>query len=148
MGMFNGQYVCKIDAKGRLALPAKLKAAIPSSNGNELYLRFGDEGCLALYTDQEFKSLYNQINGLSDRNELHRKIKRAFFNSLAVLEMDSAGRILIPKNFLEYAKIDSEVYIQAIGKFIELWNPNTFKNEIEMDPKELSALLDSTLGEL
>jgi MraZ protein len=78
MGMFNSRYECKVDSKGRLALPAKIKAAIPDSNGDQLILRFGDDGCLALYTQVEFKKLLHQINSLSDRDPIQRRIKRGF----------------------------------------------------------------------
>ncbi|MFN3801476.1 division/cell wall cluster transcriptional repressor MraZ [Belliella pelovolcani] len=146
MGMFNSRYECKVDAKGRLALPAKIKAAIPESNGSELYLRFGDDGCLALYPEQEFKKLFNQINGLSDRDPIHRRIKRSFFDSLVNVELDNAGRFLIPKNFMAFAGIDKEAYLIGVGSYVEIWSPEKYEKNIVSDQTELSELMDKYLS--
>ncbi len=146
MGMFNSRYECKVDAKGRLALPAKIKAAIPETNGSELYLRFGDDGCLALYPEQEFKKLFNQINGLSDRDPIHRRIKRSFFDSLVSVELDNVGRFLIPKNFMAFAGIDKEAYVIGVGSYVEIWSPEKYEQNIVSDQTELSALMDKYLS--
>ncbi|MCH7410049.1 division/cell wall cluster transcriptional repressor MraZ [Belliella sp. DSM 111904] len=146
MRMFNTRHECKVDAKGRLALPAKLKAAIPEVNGSSLYLRFGDDGCLALYPEQEFKKLYNKINGLSDRDPIHRRIKRSFFDSLVDVELDSAGRFLIPKNFLTYAGIDKEAYVNGVGSYIEIWSPEKYNKDVILDHAELTALMDQNIS--
>ncbi|MCH7403827.1 division/cell wall cluster transcriptional repressor MraZ [Belliella kenyensis] len=146
MGMFNSRHECKVDPKGRLALPAKLKAAIPDVTGGSLYLRFGDDGCLALYPEQEFKKLYNKINGLSDRDPIHRRIKRSFFDGLVDVELDSAGRFLIPKNFLAYAGIDKEAYVNGVGSYIEIWSPEKYEKNMILDQAELTALMDQHLS--
>ena len=91
MGMFNSRYECKVDAKGRLALPAKIKAAIPDSNGDQLILRFGDDGCLALYTQVEFKNYY--IRSIHFRTVTPFKGgSREVFESMTDVELDTAGR--------------------------------------------------------
>ncbi|MFD2035630.1 division/cell wall cluster transcriptional repressor MraZ [Belliella marina] len=146
MGMFNSRYECKVDAKGRLALPAKIKAAIPESNGSELFLRFGDDGCLALYTETEFKKLYNQINSLSDRDPIMRRIKRSFFDGLVTVELDSAGRLLIPKNFMAYAGIDKDAYVIGIGSYVEIWSAEKYNENVVTDQAELSELMDKYLS--
>jgi MraZ protein len=146
MGMFNSRYECKVDTKGRLALPAKIKAAIPESNGTELYLRYGDDGCLALYTEVEFKKLYNQINSLSDRDPVLRKIKRSFFDGLVTVELDNAGRFLIPKNFMSFASIDKDAYVIGLGSYVEIWSPEKYENNVVSDQVELSELMDKYLS--
>ncbi|WP_194972884.1 division/cell wall cluster transcriptional repressor MraZ [Aquiflexum lacus] len=146
MGMFNSRYECKVDAKGRLALPAKIKAAIPDSNGDQLILRFGDDGCLALYTQVEFKKLLHQINSLSDRDPIQRRIKRGFFESMTDVELDNAGRFLIPKVFLQRAGIDKDAIILGVGSFIEIWSPEKFEANSINDQDELSSLMDQYLS--
>ncbi len=144
--MFNNQYDCKLDAKGRLALPAKIKAAIPESNGSELMLRLGDDGCLVLYPMMEFKKLYNQVNALNSLNEEQRMVKRSFFRGNTDVELDSAGRILIPKTFLRYAEIDNEAVVVGMGGSVEIWNPDKYLKNIITDPSELSKLMEKHLS--
>jgi MraZ protein len=146
MGMFNSRYDCKVDAKGRLALPAKIKAAIPDSNGSELIMRQGDDGCLALYTQIEFKKLFNQINSLSDRDPVQRKIKRSFFEGMTEVELDNAGRFLIPKSFMVWAGIDKDAVVLGVGAFVEIWSPERYQQNIVADQTELSQLLDKYLS--
>jgi MraZ protein len=146
MGMFNSRYDCKVDAKGRLALPARIKAAIPDSNGSELIMRQGDDGCLALYTQVEFKKLFNQINSLSDRDPVQRMIKRSFFESMTEVELDNAGRFLIPKTFLTWAGIDKDAVVLGVGAFVEIWSPEKYQQNIVADQTELSKLLDKYLS--
>ena len=146
MGMFNSRYECKVDAKGRLALPAKIKAAIPESNGAELILRQGDDGCLALYTQVEFKKLLHQISSLSDRDPVQRLIKRSFFESMTEVELDNAGRFLIPKTFMTWAGIDKDAVLIGVGGFVEIWSPEKYKKNVVVDQEELSKLMDKYLS--
>lgn len=146
MGMFNSRYECKVDPKGRLALPAKMKAAIPESNGDTLILRHGDDGCLALYTQVEFKKLLHQINALSDRDPIQRRIKRGFFESMTEVELDNAGRFLIPKTFLQKAGIDKDAILLGVGSFVEIWSPEKYGQNTITDQDELSNLMDKYLS--
>ena len=75
--MFNSQYDCKLDPKGRLVLPAKIKAAIPEANGSALMLRMAEDRCLALYTMVEYKKLENQIKSLNINNPEQRLLQRS-----------------------------------------------------------------------
>lgn len=146
MGIFSGQYECKVDPKGRLALPARIKAAIPESNGDTLILRRGDDGCLALYPHAEFDKLLSQIDSLSDRDPVHRKIKRAFFAGITEVELDSAGRFLIPRTFLQAAGIDKDATVTGMGKFVEVWNPDKYAaNKID-ENEELTSLMDQEIS--
>ncbi len=123
MGIFTGDYECKLDVKGRLVLPAKLKAALPENPSNELYLRKGIEQCLILRTYLEVKKEYSKLMNLDNTDEDVRSFQRAYFRREVIVEMDSAGRILIPKGLIAYAQLDGEATVSGIGARIEIWNP-------------------------
>jgi MraZ protein len=123
MGIFTGDYECKLDVKGRLVLPAKLKAALPENPSNELYLRKGIEQCLILRTILEVKKEYSRLMNLDDTDEEARSFQRAYFRREVVVEMDSAGRILIPKSLMAYAQLNGEATVSGVGNRIEIWNP-------------------------
>lgn len=127
-------------------MPARIKAAIPKSNGETLILRLGDDGCLALYPHAEFDQLLKQINALSDRDQLNRQIKRAFFESVTEIELDSAGRFLVPRNFLQAVGIDKDAYVNGMGPIVEIWNPDTYNaNRIEPGTG-LTKMMDQTIS--
>ncbi|EON76903.1 Cell division protein MraZ [Lunatimonas lonarensis] len=134
MGVFTGDYICKLDAKGRLVLPARLKASLPESPSNELYLRKGLENCLVLRTHLEAKKEYSLLANLDATDERVRDFQRAYFRREVIVEMDSAGRILIPKNLLLYAKLEDSASVIGIGTRIEIWNTES------LDAREEAAL--------
>lgn len=144
--MFNSQYDSKLDPKGRLVLPAKIKAAIPEANGSRLMLRMAEDKCLALYTMNEYKKLESQVKGLSINNAEQRMIQRSFFISSVEVELDSAGRLLIPKVYQGYADLEKEVVVIGMGSRIELWNPQKYLQNIIADPADLSNLMEKYLS--
>jgi MraZ protein len=74
MVFFSSEYECKLDAKGRLVLPAKIKSNLPASSGNEIVLRRGFEPCLVAYPLVEFNKIYSKIAGLNEFNEEYRRL--------------------------------------------------------------------------
>src|SRR5688572_22359715 len=102
MTFFTSEYESKLDAKGRLVLPSRVKAQLPEGGGNELVLRKGFEQCLILYPMVEFKKVFSKISGLSEFNEEYRKLQRNFFSGTATVDLDNNGRFLIPRNMMTY----------------------------------------------
>ena len=144
--MFNSQYDSKLDPKGRLALPAKIKAAIPQANGMTLMLRMAEDKCLALYPLVEYKKLESQIKSLNINNAEQRMLQRSFFNSIVEVELDSAGRLLIPKLYQTYAGLEKDVVVVGMGTRIELWNPEQYLKNIIVDTADLSSLMEKYLS--
>lgn len=147
MAFFTSEYECKLDTKGRLTLPAKIKANLPEVSTTELVLRKGFESNLILYPMLEYKKLHHKISALSEFNPEQRKLKRIFFRSIAQVEMDNAGRILIPKNMLAHAKMDKEAIVVGMGNYIEIWDPNKFDESLGDSPNEFSDLAQKFLDE-
>ena len=147
MAFFTSEFECKLDAKGRLVLPAKIKANLPEVSTTELVLRKGFESNLILYPMLEYKKLHHKISALSEFNPEQRKLKRIFFRSIAQVELDSAGRILIPKSMLSHSKIEKEALLIGMGNYVELWNPGVFEDNLGMDGDEFSDLAQKYLDE-
>ncbi|MEL7005406.1 MAG: division/cell wall cluster transcriptional repressor MraZ [Bacteroidota bacterium] len=146
MSFFTSEYECKIDAKGRLALPAKIKGNLPESAGNEMVIRRGFEQCLILYPMTEYRKLYSKIAGLSEFNPEHRTIQRHFFRGSAEVELDGTGRFLIPKLMMGYAKLERDAIVLGIGTKIEIWNPSEYENNLNGGASEFSELAEKYLN--
>ncbi|MBA4299580.1 MraZ protein [Algoriphagus alkaliphilus] len=143
--MFNCRYDCKLDPKGRLVLPSKIKGAIPEANGSALMLQMAADKCLKLYPMVEFRKLESQVNALSDHNEETRRLKRSFFTRITEVELDSAGRFLIPKAFQEYAGLDKDVILVGVGSKIEMWSADRYKDFVIEDDIEMSQQMEKYL---
>ena len=76
MTFFTSEFESKLDTKGRLVLPSRIKAQLPAGEGNELVIRRGFEPCLIIYPMVEFKKVFSKISGLSEFNEEYRKLQR------------------------------------------------------------------------
>ena len=147
MAFFTSEYKCKLDAKGRLVLPAKMKANLPEAASNELFMREGFEPCLELYPLIEYKKIYSKIAGLNEFNAEYRKLQRNFFRGSTTVELDSAGRLLLPKPMLQYASLDKEIVVVGMGNRMEIWNPEEYEKFLINDPQELSELAEKHLTE-
>jgi MraZ protein len=145
MTFFTSEHEGKLDAKGRLVLPARIKAQLPEGGGNELVVRRGFEPCLIIYPMVEFKKVFSKISGLSEFNEEYRKLQRNFFSGTATVELDNNGRFVVPKNMLTYANIDKDVILVGMGNKVEVWNPTIYEKHLIQDPSELSKLAEKHL---
>ncbi len=147
MLFITGEYECKLDAKGRLVLPSRLKASLPESSSTELYLVKGFEPCLLLYPLVEYKKIFSRIAGLNEFNVEYRRLQRNFFRGSASVELDNAGRFLIPKLMLTHASLERECVLVGMGNRMEIWNPDKYEDYLIKDPQELSALAEKYLNE-
>ncbi len=145
MAFFTSEYECKLDTKGRLVLPAKIKANLPEVSTTELVIRKGFEPNLIVYPMLEYKKIHSQIAALSEFNEEQRKLKRTFFMGIAQVELDNAGRILLPKAMLAHARLDTDALLVGMGTYIEMWNPKVFAEYQIADPAEYSNLAQKYL---
>ncbi|MFT6829092.1 MAG: MraZ protein [Roseivirga sp.] len=147
MSFFTSEYDCKLDAKGRLALPSKVRAALPDNASEELVMRRGFEPCLVLYPMLEYKKIYSRVRSLSEFNEEYRKFQRSFFRGNVDVELDGAGRINIPKRMMEFASLEKEVILVGLGNRIEIWNPDLYEQYLIQDASEYSKMAEKFLAE-
>ena len=147
MTFFTSEYECKLDAKGRLVLPSRIKAQLPEGESQELVIRRGFEPCLIAYPMVEFKKVFSKISGLNEFNEEYRKLQRNFLSGVITVELDGNGRLHIPKNMLTYATIDKDAILVGTGSKVEIWNPKIYEKHMIQDPSELSKLAEKYLNE-
>lgn len=146
MTFFTSEYSCKIDAKGRLVLPSRIKAQLPAED-KELAVRRGFESCLIIYPLVEFKKVFSRISALNEFQQENRTLQRNFLSGVAMVELDGNGRLLIPRHMLTYAQVDKDVMLVGTGTKVELWNPALYEKHLIQDPGELSKLAEKHLNE-
>ena len=147
MSLLTGEFECKLDAKGRLTLPSKVKSKLPEVSGNQLILSLGLEPCLVLYPLVEYRKIYSRIASMNEFDEEYRKLQRNFFRRITELELDSAGRLLVPKSMSKYAKLEKEIILVGMGNRMELWDAGVYEEFIINDNAEFSKLAQKHLTE-
>lgn len=136
-----GEYNCRLDEKGRLTLPSRLRAQFPESAGNQLVVNRGFEKCLVLYTKEDWLKETAKLGDVDDfMSPEIRRFKRIFTNGATLVQIDNAQRILIPKNLLEYADLHDDVILNASGSKVEIWSQANYEKELAADADEMSRL--------
>ena len=130
MIIFNGEYNCKVEAKGRIMLPAVFRKQMGEVEvyrfviKNDLY-----EQCLELYTVDEWERQHSLIlKTIKPFDPEDRQFLRDFRMGASEVECDPTGRILIPGRLLKQAEIKNEALLSgSVGK-IEIWSPDLYGN--------------------
>ena len=140
--MFMGEYNHTVDPKGRLIIPAKFREQL----GDEFVVTKGLDGCLFVYTKEEWHNIEEKFRGISMTSKDARKFSRFFFAGAAALELDKQGRILLPANLREYAGIDKEVVSVGVFSRVEIWSKERYLENNNFDDMDEIAEHMAELG--
>ena len=142
-----GEYDVSLDSKGRFLLPAGFRKQLPEGNGEHRFvINRGFEKCLTLYPMESWNELSAKVNKLNDFNPKVREFKRLFMNGATIVELDSAGRMLLSKPSQEYAGLDKDVIILAQGNKAELWDKDTYYAYMNNNAAGFSDLAGEVAG--
>lgn len=116
--MFIGEYQHNIDTKGRLRMPSKFREGL----GIKFVVTKGLDNCLFVYPMDEWSILESKLKDLPLTNKNARAFIRFFFSGATECEMDKQGRILIPSNLRDHAKLDKDVIVIGVSTRVEIWD--------------------------
>ena len=137
--MFMGEYNHSVDAKGRLIVPSKFREQL----GNEFVVTKGLDGCLFVYSQEEWKRIEESLREKPLTSKDARKFMRFFFAGAANCEVDKQGRILLPANLREYAGIDKEVVSVGVFSRVEIWSKDKWENmNSDTDMDEITSTME------
>src|SRR5215210_5811164 len=143
---FIGEYEATLDAKGRFLLPSGFKKQLPETNENFVVNR-GFEKCLSLYPMKSWKPIFSEISDLNDFDPKVRQFRRYFLNGATHLELDSANRLLLPKNLMEYAGLEKDIVLVSAVNKIEIWDKNKYQQFFEtFSPDAFSNLANEVMA--
>lgn len=132
--MFLGTYSPKIDAKGRLILPAKFRDELAEG----LVLTRGQERCLYVFTLEEFQRIHEQMRSAPISSKQARDYIRVFLSGASDEVPDSQGRVTIPVNLRQYAGLDREVTVIGAGSRAEIWDAQVWGDYLAEKEAEFS----------
>ena len=121
---FHGTFDHSLDAKHRLTVPSKLRAAF--SEG--AFLVEGADECLSLYPAKTYSALVDAaLAGLNPLSAQARRLNRFFRSNAHAVELDSAGRVMLGSKLATSVGIDRDVAVIGAGECLELWDPSTWE---------------------
>lgn len=127
---FFGSYEHSLDAKGRVILPARFRAEFAT----HAYLSRHLEGCLALWTPEEFEKQYAEMIARQNHSPGDRNYARMWAGTSSAVEIDRQGRVAVPKNLQTFAGLEGTVLVMGALDRIELWSPAAW--QLEVGPAE------------
>jgi MraZ protein len=116
---FLGQYDHTLDAKNRLTVPSKFRAAL--SDG--VILGRSLDPCICAYTPQGWDQFAREwVRSRDPMNPTARRVQRYFYAGAFDTQLDAAGRIMLPPPLIEYGRLGREVVVIGCGEWIEVWD--------------------------
>jgi MraZ protein len=148
MSHFLGEFECKLDAKGRLMLPAGLRKQMPDSEREGLVVNRGFEKHLVIYTRKEWDTIVEDLSKLNQYEKKTREFIRYFTRGASELSLDAAGRILLPRSLMEYAGMGADVVLASQFNKIEVWAKDAYDAQLDNEPDNFSNLAEEVMGGL
>ena len=146
MGNFLGSHAINMDAKGRLAIPARVREDLVSLCGGRIVLTaHTEERCLLLYPEPKWQEILPKIEALPTLKKAARRAQRLLLGHAAQLELDGAGRILVPPTLRDYAGLEKRLFLIGQGSKLELWSEERWQAwlDSEEDDGELPPEMES-----
>jgi len=116
--MFMGEYNHTIDSKGRLIVPSKFREQL----GDHFVVTLGLDGCLFVYSTEEWEKFDEKLKNLPLTNVNARKFSRFFLGGAIDCDVDRQGRILLTAKLREAAHLSKDVVLVGVGSRIEIWD--------------------------
>jgi len=128
--MFRGVSTLNLDSKGRLAVPSKHRDFLQSYCSGRLIVTADPSKCLLIYPQPDWEPIEKKLNSLSSFNPQSRSLQRLLVGNASDVELDGAGRILVPPPLRQFAGLGKSVVLVGQGNKFELWDEEQWSQQI------------------
>ncbi|MEO8773331.1 MAG: division/cell wall cluster transcriptional repressor MraZ [Gelidibacter sp.] len=148
MNSLIGTYECKVDAKGRLMLPSAIKKQLlPALQNGFVLKRAVFQPCLELYPMAEWELLMQKMNKLNRFKKKNNDFIRRFTAGVKMVEVDSAGRLLVPKDLMVFSGISKEIVVSSAINIVEIWDKDKYEQAIDDAADDFADLAEEVMGQ-
>ena len=138
---------CKADAKGRLMFSSAFKKQLSDVLQDGFVVkRAVFQPCLELYPLKEWNLMMDKINTLNRFKKKNNDFIRRFTAGVKLVELDATGRILIPKDLVEFASIKKQVVMSSSVNIIEIWDKVKYEKAIDDAADDFASLAEEVMG--
>jgi MraZ protein len=128
---FRGINNITVDAKGRMAMPARYRERLLDGCGGRLVVTVDRDHCLLVYPLPEWEIIESKLIALPSLNKQARLLQRLLIGHATELEMDGQGRILLPTMLRDFAGLKKKAVLIGQGKKLEIWDESTWTENQE-----------------
>ena len=135
---FRGESLHKIDAKGRVSIPATFRRVIEATDPNwtpgaspELVIVYGDHRreYLECYTIEAIEEVDAKIDALPRGSEARAMLQQLFHGESFPTSVDETGRLVLPAKLRNKIGLEDEAFFIAAGDTFRIWNPETYQTK-------------------
>ncbi|TDI72365.1 MAG: division/cell wall cluster transcriptional repressor MraZ [Bacteroidetes bacterium] len=143
-----GTYDCKADVKGRVMIPADLKKQLAAVSASGFVIkRAVFQPCLELYPMAEWQKLMEKVSALNRFSRKNNDFIRRFTAGVRTVEMDSTGRLNIPKDLMSFAGIGKELVVTSAINIVEIWDKQKYEQAIDHAASDFADLAEEVMGD-
>lgn len=145
-----GEFICRVDAKGRFMLPAALRTQLSEVVQEGFIVKKSIfSPCLELFPLSTWNELNRKIISKLNRFvKKHNDFIRAYNAGLRELEIDNAGRLLVPHDLAVFAGLEGDIVVAAKMDCIEIWDKTRYDSVVASAQDDISALAEDILGNI
>ncbi len=148
MTHFIGTFECKADNKGRIMIPISLKKQLSLNIKDEFVIkRAVFNSCLELYPMNEWLLLMKKVNSLNRFNKKNNDFIRRFTAGVKSINIDSLGRLLIPRDLISHAKIQKDIVLSSAVNILEIWDKELYEASIDAASIDFGSLAEDVMGD-
>jgi MraZ protein len=150
VSLFRGVNALNLDAKGRMTMPTRYRQRLTDGCNGQLVITVDRDHCLLLYPFPEWEVIERKLVKLPSFNRQARRLQRLLVGHATEVELDSAGRVLLPPPLREFAGLDKRAVLIGQGNKFELWDETLWNerrdgwlaedDDLENLPAELESL--------
>ena len=120
--MFQGATALSLDAKGRLAVPARHREALVSASDGQIVLTAHPHRCLLLYPAPAWEPIRAKVLAASSFDTRAAMYQRLLVGYACDETLDSAGRLLVPPELRQFAQFEKQILLFGQGSHFEIWS--------------------------
>ncbi len=144
--MFAGEYLCKVDEKGRFLVPSPIRERLEAEGNGVIFLK-GPEQSLWMYSTVEWEKVLERTKTKLDEDQ-SRLFMHFVVSEAGTSDVDKTGRVLIPGRLRKNVPVDDEQEIILIGLYtrLEVWNPSEWRRYVSRTEDKYEQNLSKILN--
>ena len=136
--MIIGQYESRIGEKYQIAIPKKFREVL----GDKLIITKGFEGCLIAVSENNWKTLLEDIEGRPFADKISREKQRFILGNASSVELDAKGRFVLPEYLRKYASITNDIVYVGIERFFEIWDKDKWEEQEKKSVDTMTSIAE------
>jgi MraZ protein len=142
-----GVHDCKLDAKGRMLVPSALKKQLmPYLSEGFVIKRSVFNQCLELHPKQEWDEVMGKVNKLNRFVKKNNDFIRMFSAGVRMVDVDGNGRLLIPRDLVNFAGLKKEIVLASAVNILEIWDKEQYEKVVNDPGIDFGALAEDVMG--